>query len=200
MEKAPVSLDDTRRDAVRATLDRVKAIVGKAPLGRAALAEVLAELRALAARGALWSPDVYPAPDEQTRQARYLIAEDPDKTFALYLNAMLPGRRIPPHNHTTWACIAAVEGEEHNFVYRRVDDGATPGHAELAVSELVVVGPERGIALLPDDIHSVEIRGERPIRHLHLYGRALETLTERVTFDLEAKTAKPMTLGVQTQR
>lgn len=199
-----MSLADARRDAVDATVARVKAVIAKvvpgAPLERAVLAEVLAEVRTLAARRELWSPEAFPAPDEQTRQARYLIREDADKSFALYLNVMLPGRRIPPHNHTTWACIAGVEGEEHNYVYQRVDGGAVAGPAELAQSDLVVVGPERGIALLPDDIHSVEIRGHRPIRHLHMYGRALETLTERLSYDLEAKTAQPMALGVQTRR
>ena len=195
-----MSLADARRDAVDATVARVKAAVAKAPLDRAVLADVLAHVRTLAARRELWSAEEFPVPDEQTRQARYLIREDADKSFALYLNVMLPGRRIPPHNHTTWACIAGVEGEEHNYVYQRVDGGAAAGSAELAQSDLVVVGPERGIALLPDDIHSVEIRGHRPIRHLHMYGRALETLTERLTYDLEAKTARPMALGVQTRR
>jgi len=195
-----VSLADARRDAVDATVARVKAAVAKAPLDRAVLADVLAEVRTLAARRELWPAEEFPVPDEQTRQARYLIREDADKSFALYLNVMLPGRRIPPHNHTTWACIAGVEGEEHNYVYRRTDGGVAAGPAELAQSDLVVVGPDRGIALLPDDIHSVEIRGERPIRHLHIYGRALETLTERLSYDLEAKTAQPMALGVQTRR
>jgi predicted metal-dependent enzyme (double-stranded beta helix superfamily) len=189
-----------RREAVGATVARVKAALAKGPLARPVLAEVLAEVRALASRHELWSPEDYPGPDEQTRQARYLIQEDADKRFALYLNVMLPGRHIAPHNHTTWACIAGVEGEEHNHVYRRVDDGAVPGHAELVESDLIVVGPERGIALLPDDIHSVEIRGTGAIRHLHLYGRALETLTTRVTYDLAARTVKPMSIGVATRR
>jgi predicted metal-dependent enzyme (double-stranded beta helix superfamily) len=195
-----MGIDETRRDTVRSTIERIRVAVAKAPLERAALDEVLAELRGLAARAELWSADAYPVPDQESRQARYLIQEDPDHTFALYLNVMLPGRRIPPHNHTTWACVAGIEGEEHNFVYRRLDDGTRPGHAELELSDLVVVGPGSGIALMPDDIHSVEIRGEKPIRHLHMYGRALETLTGRSTFDLEAKTAKPMQIGVQTRR
>jgi predicted metal-dependent enzyme (double-stranded beta helix superfamily) len=195
-----MGIEETRRDTVRPAVERIRSTVTKAPLDRAALNEVLAELRTLAARSELWSADAFPVPDAETRQARYLIQEDPDKTFALYLNVMLPGRRIPPHNHTTWACVAGVEGEEHNFVYRRIDDGKKPGHAELELSDLVVVSPGRGIALMPDDIHAVEIRGEQPIRHLHMYGRALETLSERLTFDLEARTAKPMTIGVQTRR
>jgi predicted metal-dependent enzyme (double-stranded beta helix superfamily) len=195
-----MGIDETRRDTVRSMVERIRAATAKAPLQRATLDGVLTELRGLAARAELWSPDAYPVPDVETRQARYLIQEDPDRSFALYLNVMLPGRRIPPHNHTTWACVAGIEGEEHNFVFRRLDDGTEPGHAELELSDLVVVGPGSGIALMPEDIHSVEIRGETPIRHLHMYGRALETLTERSTFDLDAKTAKPMTIGVQTRR
>lgn len=195
-----MSVSVARQEAVQQAITRMKDAVAQNGVDREVLADVLAEVRHLADERTFWSEAEFPLPDETARQARYLIQEDPDHGFALYLNVMLPGRRIPPHNHTTWACVAGIAGEEHNFVYRRLDDGSQPGHAELELSDLVVVGPESGIALMPDDIHSVEIRGETPIRHLHMYGRALETLSERLTFDLAARTCKPMPIGVQTRR
>lgn len=195
-----MSVAPLRQAAVAAAITDVKAIIGDRPLDRPAMERVLDVLKGLAAQPALWPAEDFPAPGEDTRQARYLITEDPDQTFALYLNTMLPGRKIPPHDHTTWACIAGIEGEEHNTTYRRVDDGSRPGHAELERERMVVVAAGSGIALLPDDIHSVDIVGDRPIRHLHLYGRALEVLSERVTYDLAAKTVKPMPIGVQTKR
>jgi predicted metal-dependent enzyme (double-stranded beta helix superfamily) len=195
-----MSIADRRQAAVKSAIADVKGIIAGGPVDRPTVARVLEVLKGLAAQPELWPAADFPAPGEDTRQARYLITEDPDRTFALYLNTMLPGRKIPPHNHTTWACIAGIEGEEHNTVYERVDDGSREGHAELGKQEMVVVAAGSGIAMLPDDIHSVDIVGDRPIRHLHLYGRALETLSERVTYDLEAKTVKPMPIGVQTRR
>jgi predicted metal-dependent enzyme (double-stranded beta helix superfamily) len=195
-----MSIAERRQAAVASAIADVKGIIANHPVDRPTAARVLEVLKGLAAQPELWPAADFPAPGEDTRQARYLVTEDPDSTFVLYLNTMLPGRKIPPHNHTTWACIAGIEGEEHNTVYERVDDGSREGHAELRKQEMVVVAAGSGIAMLPDDIHSVDIVGDRPIRHLHLYGRALETLTERVTYDLEAKTVKPMPIGVQTRR
>ncbi len=193
-------MTELRAERVEAVVAGCRDVIAAEGVSRESLARVLAALEALAAETGLWGADAYPPPESEERQVRYLISEDPDQSFALYLNVMRPGKRVPPHDHTTWACIAAVEGCEHNHLYERLDDGATPGHAEVRRTGTLRVEPGQGIALLSDDIHSVEIRGDQNIRHLHFYGRALETLDRRLTFDLEAKTCKIMELGVKTRR
>ena len=189
-----------RHSAVDRSLQNIRSIAQTGINQRETLAQVLAELVALAAQRSLWTGADFAPPAGDERQARYLISEQPDQSFALYLNVMRPGKQITPHNHTTWACIAAVEGEEVNYLYQRLDDGRTPGHARLELSDTVVVSPGTGIALMPEDIHAVEIRGEQVIRHLHLYGLALEALNERICFDMANQTCKPMPIGVQTRR
>ena len=186
--------------AVEAAVARIRAIAAKHGPDRAALAQVLEALKRLAAQREFWNETDYPSPEPGERQARYLIREDADRGYALYLNIMRRGNRTPIHNHTTWACIAAVEGTEHNYLYRRLDDGAKPGYAEVVEDGVVVVRPGGGVALMPDDIHAVEIRDDAIIRHLHMYGRALETLSERVAYDPAARTYGKMAIGVQTRR
>ncbi|MBC7800693.1 MAG: cysteine dioxygenase family protein [Gemmatimonadaceae bacterium] len=181
-----------RTAAVAATMDRIKAIEHAHGVTRPALDAILHEMLDLAAHTDLFPGDEYlPPPAGEHGSRRYLLQEDPDGRFALYLLALNPGNATKPHDHTTWAVVTAVEGQELNRVYRRTDDASVPGRAALELDREVMVEPGQGIALMPDDIHSIHTFGTAPTRHLHVYGLALEKLDARQGFDPEQGTVQP---------
>jgi len=181
-----------RTAAVATTMDRIKAIEREQGVTRPALDAILAAMLDLAEHEALFPPAEFPPPPEGEKGSRrYLLQEDPDGRFAIYLLALNPGNSTKPHDHTTWAVVTAVEGQELNRVYRRTDDGSVPGKASLEQVREVMVEPGRGLALMPEDIHSIHTFGTTPTRHLHVYGLALEKLDARQGFDPEEGTVQP---------
>ncbi len=181
-----------RTAAVAATMDRIKGIERQQGVSRASLAAIEAELLQLAGQEHLFPAGEYPPPPAGEKGSkRYLLQEDPDGRFALYMLALNPGNSTQPHDHTTWAVVASVKGQELNRVYRRVDDGQEEGRAALELVSEVMVEPGAGIALMPEDIHSIHTEGSAPTRHLHCYGLALEKLDQRQGYDMAAGTVQP---------
>ena len=173
-----------RQKIVSDAIDRIKAIETQKGVTRAALGEIKEIMLELATHEALFpSAEFPPPPPGEKGNRRYLLQEDPDHRFALYINALTPGNNTKPHDHTTWAVVVSVEGQELNKVYRR-EPGA------LVIDHEVMVEPGTGIALMPEDIHSIHTLGDVSTRHLHMYGLALEVLDNRMAYD-EAGAAIP---------
>ncbi len=195
-----LEIQEERATLAKALVEETRSLSESTEIDRSRLEDIRGRLLKLAARSEFWSENDYPSPPEGELQNRFLIASESDGGISLYLNVVRSGKKVPPHDHTTWACIAAVEGVEHNMFYSRTDDGSVEGKAALTMDKVVAVGPGDSIAMMPDDIHNFEVRGDQIIRHLHFYGRPLETLSERKAFDLEKGTYKIMDVGVKTIR
>ena len=167
------TVTEQRTQAVASAIAQMKSALGEAAPTRPALADVLASLEAIAAQPEFWQAADFPPPEPGEADVVGALRELEEET---------------------------VEGTEVNRVYERTDDGSVAGRGTLRETAHVLVEPGHGIALMPEDIHSVQIEGEQVIRHLHMYGRALETLTERTGYDLDKGTCQTMGIGVQTRR
>lgn len=186
-----------RRDAaVAAAMRDVRRLVAASPGGTPdaqALERIAALLRTLAGAPDLFPDSTFPAPTGEQVETLYLLSQDENLDNALYLFRPAPGMRTPPHNHSTWAVIAGIEGLEPNTIWRRVDDGEVAGHSRLEVAREQAVGPGDSLWFTAAGIHSIAIEGERAIKHLHLYGHSLMDLPERIDFDVAAGTHQALT-------
>ena len=178
----------TRGDAINAFIARAREIAADAQAATgnalAGLDAIAAELVKLASQEALF-PDRHFPVGAQGEPGVYRLAEDADGGFALYASVGLPGKSVPPHDHTTWAIIAGVRGDEHNVVYRR---GASPEQSAESVATLtkvreLTVRSGNAIVLQPDDVHTIELLNGKAGVHLHFYGLALDRLFDRVRFE-----------------
>jgi rhodanese-related sulfurtransferase/predicted metal-dependent enzyme (double-stranded beta helix superfamily) len=176
-----MSLMEERRVAIEDTLAQVRRIESERGVTAAALEAIKPVLIALASRGELFPAEHFPLTSAGEGRV-FRLAEDGDRRFALYASAGTPGKAQPPHNHTTWAVIAGVFGDEHNVFYERVDNRATPGEGRIRRTGELTVQRGNACAFLPDDFHTIEVTGGRPSLHLHLYGMSLENLPERIHF------------------
>lgn len=175
-----------RQALIAQTLEQIRNARQGQPVTRESLAVTAGYLHRLAERRDLFNFEQFPLPAAgQPLSTRYELQVGADQHCALYLQALRPGKQSVPHNHGTWVVVVAVEGEELNRIYQRTDDLHQPGRATLQVQHEITVRPGVPALFLDNDIHSIHVVGEQPALHFHLYGRALETLTERLGYDLE---------------
>ena len=124
-----MTISQKREELAQQLLVNTKAILASRELNRETLALIEKEVTNLSDKTELWGEEDFRTPSIEEKQNRFLIAQDDNQDLSLYLNVMQPGKKIQPHNHTTWACVGAVEGVEINTLYDRVDGGSEEGKA-----------------------------------------------------------------------
>ncbi len=180
-----MSTKQARTEAISETLGKIRSELADGA-SDAALSAARAHLIELAERADLFPRSDFPLPEEGKNERTFLIQEDADGSYALYVNSGLKGQTTRPHDHgESWAIVVAVEGEERHRVYRRVDDGSVDGRGEVEVIDEINVRPGVGICLPESGIHSIHADSEQPLLHLHLYGRSFANQSTRTEYDLD---------------
>lgn len=157
-------------DAAVADIRKIESTVG---VTRESLERIKQRLIQLAVRTDLFDPAEFPppAPGGKRNSCLYRLAEDTEHRFALYANSSNGVYGTPAHNHTTWAVIVGVTGEELNRFYDRTPEGG------VAEKGQYVVRQGTGVTFMPDDLHSIHISA--PLLNFHMYGLGLEQLDRR---------------------
>lgn len=127
----------------------------------------------------------------------HLLHEEADHSLPVFVVAWGAGRGAPPHNHGAgnWGVIVGIEGAETNTWWRRLDDGGTPGFAELEAVKTADIEPDQAVTFLPNVLHSVSNQADEVTVSLHIYVTHLNHI-EREQFDVEAKTVAPFRVAV----
>jgi predicted metal-dependent enzyme (double-stranded beta helix superfamily) len=166
---------DERRRLIDETVAGIRRIEAERGVTRESVALIKDRLIRLAAREDLFTVEDYPPPPAggERTSCLYRVSEDPDHRFALYVNCASGVVDTPAHNHTTWAAIAGVRGQERNRFYERA------GEAGVRETGGAVVERGTAVAFLPADLHSIHMDGSGPVLNFHMYGLALEQLHRR---------------------
>lgn len=180
------------------TVERYISDIRAIVVGESAEAAIAERIKPLAKRLAAersWFRDAYRTVDESQGFGVHMLHEEDNHDLAVFVFAWAPGKGVGAHNHKTWAVVAGIEGQEHEVNYKRLDDGATPGYADLEKTHEETLFPGTAVCCMPEDIHSVTNTGTEVSVSLHTYGRHLNH-TGRSVFDVAAKTEKPLIVAV----
>lgn len=121
-----------------------------------------------------WLPDEYGAPDLTSGMGsgigQYALYRAEDGSLTLFSLVIPAGAETPVHDHLAWGLIGVYRGNQHETVYRRIDDGADADRADLEVTRAHTLDTGEFYALLPprDDIHFVKTVSDVPSVSIHL--------------------------------
>jgi predicted metal-dependent enzyme (double-stranded beta helix superfamily) len=114
---------------------------------------------------------------------------DPDYGFVINAVVRVPGRKGSVHDHAdAWVLYGVLDGQERLERYVRVDDGSTPGHAEVRLAS-VTTGTQGKVDLVAP--HTIHAEQGGPVRSAAIILRSKplgEGTVLQNGYDLEAKT------------
>jgi 3-mercaptopropionate dioxygenase len=153
----------------------VRAEVSRIP-DRAALTDALRPAFAHLLADDAWLPEAFRQPYLASGMGggigQYALFRAGDGSLSLFALVVPGGASTPVHDHLAWGLIGLYQCAQDEEVYRRLDDGARAGYAELALTERRAVARGEFYALLPPagDIHRVRTTSTEPSISIHLLG------------------------------
>jgi predicted metal-dependent enzyme (double-stranded beta helix superfamily) len=114
---------------------------------------------------------------------------DPDYGFVVNAVVRVPGRRGSVHDHAdAWVLYGVLDGQESLERYDQIDDGRTPGYAEVRLSS-VTTGTQGKVDLVAP--HAIHAEQGGPVRSVAIIVRSKplgEGTVLQNGYDLETKT------------
>ena len=147
-----------------------------------------------------WLPDEYTRADSASRMGdgigQYAIYRAEDGSLCLFALVVPAGASTPVHDHLAWGLVGIYKGEQHETVYRRLDDGRDEKRARLEVAKEQTLSPGEFYPLIPplDDIHYVRTTSAEPSISIHLLANDTACVW-RHKFDPAAGTVTPFRSG-----
>lgn len=160
--------------AVRALIEETERQIAADDVPAAERVEALkpAFAKLLASDG--WLPDRFAQPDGNSRMGdgigQYALYRAEDGSLCLFSLVVPAGAATPVHDHLAWGIVGLYRGEQHETVYRRLDDGRDASKADLEISKEQPLKPGEFYPLLPptDDIHYVRTTSPTASISIHL--------------------------------
>ena len=162
--------------------------------------QILSRVRPLAqkivANSEAWFKPEYAEYDPERGSALNVLNAEAEHSLMVFTGCLRPNYTSKVHDHGTWAVVVGIEGKEKETMWRRNDDGAKPGYADLEQGTQAIMAAGKVSCMLSGDIHTVWNVSDDISLSLHTYGKHVN-FTDRSQFDPEAKSAEPFLLTVE---
>ncbi len=158
---------------IRALIEETQRIIERIPQDTDRVAALRPAFAALLATDG-WLPEECARPDEASRMGggigQYALYRAENGSLCLFSLVVPASAATPVHDHLAWGIVGVYRGVQDETVYRRLDNGGDPEHAELEVAAERTLHRGEFYTLLPpaDDIHFAKTVSKTPSVSIHL--------------------------------